>query len=195
MRHHASSGHLAWSGPLARKRAVDAVHLDRATPPPYPTAVSGRARALGAWIAAVTVSWSAPLGCGAPWRQVPASPPSGVILVVFDTLRADRLSAYGNPRETSPGFRRARPTKRALRARLQPCSLDPARPDRLAVGELSQPARVVGGSAPRLGRGGTGSSWSRDSRLHRRGLRLGALRSRSRLRSLSGAAGGRSVGA
>jgi hypothetical protein len=28
--------------------------------------------------------------------------PTNVVLIVLDTLRADRLSAYGNPRQTSP---------------------------------------------------------------------------------------------
>ena len=32
----------------------------------------------------------------------PAPPPKNAVLIVLDTLRADRLSAYGNPRPTSP---------------------------------------------------------------------------------------------
>jgi arylsulfatase A-like enzyme len=41
--------------------------------------------------------------CGAP----PApEPPAGVVLIVLDTLRADGLSAYGNPRPTSPAIDR-----------------------------------------------------------------------------------------
>lgn len=36
------------------------------------------------------------------WRQVFRPPPRNVIFVSLDTLRADRLSLYGNPRPTSP---------------------------------------------------------------------------------------------
>ena len=37
----------------------------------------------------------------APETPVQATPPS-VLLVVMDTVRADALSAYGNPLRTSP---------------------------------------------------------------------------------------------
>lgn len=55
------------------------------------------AAAACAWLAGVAASGPVACGAGAPR-------PTGVVLVVFDTLRADRLSAYGNPRETSPVF-------------------------------------------------------------------------------------------
>jgi arylsulfatase A-like enzyme len=42
----------------------------------------------------------AALACGAP--EPPREPPHGIVLVVVDTLRADGLSVYGNPRPTSP---------------------------------------------------------------------------------------------
>lgn len=40
--------------------------------------------------------------CSGP--EPPAEPPHGLVLVVVDTLRADGLSAYGNPRPTSPAI-------------------------------------------------------------------------------------------
>lgn len=45
----------------------------------------------------------------AAWRRVPASPPPdarNVLLVVLDTVRADRLSLYGYGRETTPHLAR-----------------------------------------------------------------------------------------
>lgn len=39
--------------------------------------------------------------CGGPTEQ-PARPPPDLVLVVIDTLRADGLSLYGNPRPTTP---------------------------------------------------------------------------------------------
>lgn len=43
-----------------------------------------------------------PLACGSPSEREL----SGVVLIVIDTLRSDRLSAYGNERSTSPVFDR-----------------------------------------------------------------------------------------
>jgi arylsulfatase A-like enzyme len=42
----------------------------------------------------------AALGLG--WLACTPAPPRNAVLIVLDTLRADRLSAYGNPRPTSP---------------------------------------------------------------------------------------------
>jgi arylsulfatase A-like enzyme len=44
---------------------------------------------------------TAPAAC---WRERPAGP--NVALLIFDTLRADRLGAYGYPRQTSPALDR-----------------------------------------------------------------------------------------
>jgi arylsulfatase A-like enzyme len=47
------------------------------------------------------------LGCGESPAAAPAlasGPPRGIILISFDTLRADHLGAYGYRRETSPFF-------------------------------------------------------------------------------------------
>lgn len=41
-------------------------------------------------------------GCGEP--PPPPKAPRGICLIVLDTLRADGLSAYGNPRPTSPAL-------------------------------------------------------------------------------------------
>jgi arylsulfatase A-like enzyme len=46
------------------------------------------------------LAWLAALGVG--WLACAPEPPRNAVLVVFDTLRADRLSSYGNPRPTSP---------------------------------------------------------------------------------------------
>jgi hypothetical protein len=43
-----------------------------------------------------------PLACGSPSEREL----SGVVLIVIDTLRSDRLSAYGNERSTGPVFDR-----------------------------------------------------------------------------------------
>lgn len=53
-------------------------------------------RARGAWIAPLLLALAA---CG---RPEPAGPPPNVVLIVIDTLRADRLGCYGHPRPTSP---------------------------------------------------------------------------------------------
>jgi arylsulfatase A-like enzyme len=50
------------------------------------------------WALALLLLW----GCGE--RAAPLSPPRGIVLIVLDTLRADGLSAYGNPRATSPAI-------------------------------------------------------------------------------------------
>ncbi len=42
------------------------------------------------------------LGCSPDSPEVPAPRPPDVLLVVLDTTRSDALSAYGNPRPTSP---------------------------------------------------------------------------------------------
>jgi arylsulfatase A-like enzyme len=57
------------------------------------------ARARLAALAAVALAAAA---CGPP--EPPADPPHGIILVAVDTLRADGLSTYGNPRPTSPAI-------------------------------------------------------------------------------------------
>jgi arylsulfatase A-like enzyme len=48
------------------------------------------------WLAAVAAGALAALGCGAP------QPPPNLLLVVIDTLRADRLGAYGGTRGLTP---------------------------------------------------------------------------------------------
>lgn len=48
------------------------------------------------WLAALTIALGAGTACS------PASSPPNVVLVVLDTTRADALSAYGNPRNTTP---------------------------------------------------------------------------------------------
>jgi len=50
-------------------------------------------------LAAATASM-APAGCGG--TETPREPLHGIVLIGFDTLRADGLSSYGNPRSTSP---------------------------------------------------------------------------------------------
>jgi len=44
-------------------------------------------------------------GCGAPAARSPQTPPN-ILVVLVDTLRADRLSLYGYERETSPNLDR-----------------------------------------------------------------------------------------
>ena len=56
---------------------------------------SGRLLALG-----LTALLAPLVGCGRP------DPPRNAILIVLDTLRADRLSTYGYPVETSPNMDR-----------------------------------------------------------------------------------------
>jgi arylsulfatase A-like enzyme len=44
-------------------------------------------------------------GCGESGEPGPsAGRPHGIVLIVLDTLRADALSAYGNPRDTTPAI-------------------------------------------------------------------------------------------
>jgi len=52
--------------------------------------------------AAALLVCGALLGCGSAPRDLP--PPHGIVLIVLDTLRADGLAAYGNPRPTSPAI-------------------------------------------------------------------------------------------
>jgi arylsulfatase A-like enzyme len=52
----------------------------------------------GATVAAVLL---AAVACGAPPAEPPPPPPN-IVLVVLDTVRADALSCYGNPRQTTP---------------------------------------------------------------------------------------------
>ncbi len=56
-------------------------------------------RCLGSWFA-LAVLFGA--GCGA--GPHPLEAPRGIVLIVLDTLRADGLSTYGNPRDTSPAI-------------------------------------------------------------------------------------------
>jgi len=56
-------------------------------------------RALAPWLALALLLGA---GCGAGPRPLEA--PRGIVLIVLDTLRADGLSAYGNPRATSPAI-------------------------------------------------------------------------------------------
>ena len=58
-----------------------------------------RPRAARVWLALALVLCA---GCGE--RVAPLAPPRGIVLIVLDTLRADGLSAYGNPRATSPAI-------------------------------------------------------------------------------------------
>lgn len=51
-------------------------------------------------VAAVLVSACGPSEIGDRWRQPEKLP--NVLLVVLDTVRADALSCYGNPRQTTP---------------------------------------------------------------------------------------------
>ena len=44
------------------------------------------------WILIASVAW---MGCSEP------SPPRNLVLIVLDTMRADRLSSYGYPVQTS----------------------------------------------------------------------------------------------
>jgi choline-sulfatase len=55
-----------------------------------------------AWsrLAAAVVTILLSGGC----QKASSTPPSGVVLVLIDALRADRLGAYGNPRDTSPNM-------------------------------------------------------------------------------------------
>jgi len=48
------------------------------------------------WLALAAACALAPLGCGSPDR------PPNLLLVVVDTLRADRLGAYGSTRGLTP---------------------------------------------------------------------------------------------
>jgi arylsulfatase A-like enzyme len=64
-----------------------------------PTLQRRSCRGLGPWIAVALLLVA---GCGTQPR--PLEPPRGIVLIVLDTLRADGLSAYGNPRDTSPAI-------------------------------------------------------------------------------------------
>ncbi len=54
----------------------------------------------GQRVAALLAAGLALVACGR--SQAPPAPPRAVVLVVLDTLRADGLSVYGNPRPSSP---------------------------------------------------------------------------------------------
>jgi len=62
-------------------------------------AASGLAR-----VAATALALALPAAAGCGPRAEPPPPARGIVLVVLDTLRADGLSAYGNPRPTSPAI-------------------------------------------------------------------------------------------
>jgi hypothetical protein len=64
-----------------------------------PTLLRRSRRSLASWLAVALLLVA---GCGAQPR--PLEPPRGIVLIVLDTLRADGLSAYGNPRDTSPAI-------------------------------------------------------------------------------------------
>jgi arylsulfatase A-like enzyme len=53
------------------------------------------------WIAPMLLSWAAGLSCSAP-DVVRLSPDTNVVLIVVDTLRADRLGSYGFDLDVSP---------------------------------------------------------------------------------------------
>lgn len=63
-------------------------------------AMSGRAVSLPIVLLAAAAAVGA--ACGRPGTERRAVPPTHLLLVTLDTLRADRLGAYGYPRPTSP---------------------------------------------------------------------------------------------
>jgi arylsulfatase A-like enzyme len=65
------------------------------------TNVTRRRRASGALRASLALALLL-AACGGP--AGPPERPRGIVLIVLDTLRADGLSAYGNPRGTSPAL-------------------------------------------------------------------------------------------
>jgi arylsulfatase A-like enzyme len=68
--------------------------------PHAPATPRTRARALAAAVGLAVLAALA--GCGSERASLPR--PRGILLVVLDTLRADGLSLYGNPRQTSPAL-------------------------------------------------------------------------------------------
>lgn len=57
------------------------------------------------WAAAGLVVAVAAIGGAVAWRGAgPAEPPPNVVVVLWDTVRADRASLYGYPRPTTPGL-------------------------------------------------------------------------------------------
>lgn len=64
--------------------------------------MTGNRSAPPPWLLACVALTAVAGGCGAPSAVAPEAPARHAVLVVFDTLRADRMSVYGYERETTP---------------------------------------------------------------------------------------------